>query len=163
MKFQNSTSLVITLLIVLVISGITIYFYNNALNELSAESCMHENGDCPHKKVVETQNMVILLLLFLNIVIVFGAIYLIFSKKEEALPLTERKIITNFDLEKIKDQNEKIVLGLVQNSDGSIFQSEIVKKTGFTKVKVSRILDRLEQRGLIERKRRGMTNLVVLK
>lgn len=36
-------------------------------------------------------------------------------------------------------------------------------KTGLTKVKVTRILDRLEGREIIERKRRGMTNVVILK
>ena len=45
----------------------------------------------------------------------------------------------------------------------TIFQSDLVEKTEFDKVKVSRILDKLEGRQLIERKRRGMTNVVVLK
>jgi len=48
-------------------------------------------------------------------------------------------------------------------TEGSAYQSDLVKATGFSKVKVTRILDRLEQKGLVERKRRGMTNLVVVK
>jgi uncharacterized membrane protein len=59
-------------------------------------------------------------------------------------------------------QEEKQVLGLVQES-GTIFQADIIEKTGFGKAKVSRILDRLENNGFLERKRRGMTNVVVLK
>jgi len=44
-----------------------------------------------------------------------------------------------------------------------MFQSELVDENGYTKVKVTRILDKLEGRGLIERRRRGMTNVVILK
>ena len=39
---------------------------------------------------------------------------------------------------------------------------EFIDRT-MTKVKVTRILDKLEGRGLVERKRRGMTNVVMLK
>jgi len=38
-----------------------------------------------------------------------------------------------------------------------------VEETGFTKVKITRILDSLEGNGLIERKRRGMTNIIILR
>ena len=37
------------------------------------------------------------------------------------------------------------------------------QKTNFGKAKMTRIIDRLEGRGFVERKRRGMTNVVVLK
>lgn len=52
---------------------------------------------------------------------------------------------------------------LVTEADGSIMQSDMVDKTSLTKVKVTRILDKLEGKGLLERRRRGMGNLVVLK
>lgn len=58
---------------------------------------------------------------------------------------------------------EKEVYELVTDADGSIMQSDIVEKTSLTKVKVTRILDKLEGKGLVERRRRGMGNLVVLK
>jgi uncharacterized membrane protein len=61
------------------------------------------------------------------------------------------------------NKDEKNVLEKIIESEGTIFQSELVNKTRFPKVKVTRILDRLEGKGLIERKRRGMTNVVVLK
>jgi len=48
-------------------------------------------------------------------------------------------------------------------AEGTIFQSDLIRKTGFSKVKVSRILDRLEMGGLVERRRRGMANVIVLK
>ncbi len=47
--------------------------------------------------------------------------------------------------------------------EGSIYQSVLVSETTFSKVKVTRILDKLEGKHLIERKRRGMTNIILLK
>ena len=44
-----------------------------------------------------------------------------------------------------------------------MFQADLIEKLNLGKVKVSRILDRLENKNLIERKRRGMNNLIVLK
>ncbi len=72
--------------------------------------------------------------------------------------LKERKRI---DMSKLSADERKVMQMLVEN--GSMYQGNIVKLTGFTKVKVSRILDRLEEKGLVERKRRGMANMVVLR
>ena len=65
--------------------------------------------------------------------------------------------------EAIKTLNgeEKAIYQIITDSGGVIFQSELVEKSGLPKVKVSRLLDRLEGKGLVERKRRGMSNAVV--
>ncbi|HEX9913818.1 MAG TPA: MarR family transcriptional regulator [Candidatus Bathyarchaeia archaeon] len=65
-------------------------------------------------------------------------------------------------LEGITDQDERVVLGLVVESGGSTFQSDLVERSGFSKGKVSLVLDRLEARGIIQRKRSGMTNLITV-
>ncbi len=59
--------------------------------------------------------------------------------------------------------DEKAVFGKLIEAGGVMFQSELVEQTGFPKAKVSRVLDRMEAGGLLERKRRGMTNAVILK
>ncbi|MFC2163050.1 helix-turn-helix transcriptional regulator [Candidatus Altiarchaeota archaeon] len=59
--------------------------------------------------------------------------------------------------------DEKLVYGLIMDSGGSLFQAEIVEKTDLSKVKVTRVLDSLESRQLLERRRRGLTNVIVLK
>ena len=61
------------------------------------------------------------------------------------------------------NSEEKKVMETIIHAEGSIFQSELAEKTGFDKVKITRILDKLEGRQIIERKRRGMTNVVILK
>ena len=67
------------------------------------------------------------------------------------------------DVEAKLEGDDKAVYDLVKADNGMLFQSALIEKTGFTKVKVSRVLDSLEMKGLVERKRRGMTNIVVLK
>jgi uncharacterized membrane protein len=66
------------------------------------------------------------------------------------------------ELQKLEG-DEKIVFGAIIEENGMIFQSKLIQKTNMTKVKISRILDSLEDKQLVERKRRGMTNVVVLK
>jgi len=51
----------------------------------------------------------------------------------------------------------------IMNAGGMIFQNALVEKLGMSKVQVTRILDKLEGKGLVERRRRGMTNVVILK
>ena len=58
---------------------------------------------------------------------------------------------------------ENIILKKLIESDGTIFQSTFVEELDFSKVKVTRLLDKLEGKGVLERKRRGMTNVVILK
>ncbi len=60
-------------------------------------------------------------------------------------------------------KHEKLVLERIMESKGTIFQPELVGKTELSEVEVTRIPDKLEGRELVERKRRGMTNVVILK
>ena len=58
---------------------------------------------------------------------------------------------------------EKKIFEAIIDSGGSMLQSDLVSKTNLNKVKVTRTLDRLEGRNLIERRRRGMSNVVILR
>jgi len=108
------------------------------------------------------------------IFIVAIGVYLVFFGKEEKIvtkfkmfkPQVKTKKISKENYQKIMgslDREEKLVFGKIIDAQGTIFQSDLANKTKFNKVKVTRILDRLEGKGLIERKRRGMTNVVILK
>lgn len=59
-------------------------------------------------------------------------------------------------------RNEREIYEHVLEEDGVIEQREIVDRTDISKATVSRTLDRLESKQLVERKRRGMGNVVVL-
>ena len=61
------------------------------------------------------------------------------------------------------DEEERVIVEKIKEKEGSIYQSDLIKETSFSKVKMTRILDKLESKGIVEKKRRGMTNIVVLK
>jgi len=61
------------------------------------------------------------------------------------------------------DSEEKAVYDALKGGSGSAYQSDLIKTTGYSKVKMTRVLDKMESKGIIERKRRGMTNIVVVK
>ena len=66
-------------------------------------------------------------------------------------------------LEKITNPDEKRIVSLIIDEGGTIFQSQLVDRSGYSKSKVSLILDRLEAKRILERKRHGMSNAIVLK
>ncbi len=81
---------------------------------------------------------------------------------EHALAKEHQNVEKEIDLSGFSDE-EKRIYELLKLNHGSIYQSDLIKETGLTKVRISRLLDRLEGKGIIDRKRRGMTNIVVLK
>lgn len=92
---------------------------------------------------------------------IFGlGAYLIFIPKIN--PEALKKEFKQIDPSRL-DEEERKIYELIKNKGGSIYQTDLIKETNFTKVKVSRLLDRLEAKDILERKRRGMTNIVVLK
>ena len=97
-------------------------------------------------------------------ILIIISLFLIFSKPGEKIivrKIKEKKIQKEVDLSSFRPE-EKQVYNIIKEQ-GAIFQADLIEKTEFGKAKMSRIIDRLEGKGLVERKRRGMTNVVVLK
>tara|TARA_Y100000310_G_scaffold336177_1_gene420039 strand:- start:326 stop:601 length:276 start_codon:yes stop_codon:yes gene_type:complete len=89
---------------------------------------------------------------------------LLFSKPEKEVvikKIKERKRKRKIELSMLKPEERK-VMNLIMK-EKTIFQADVSEKTKFSKVKITRILDRLESKYYIERERRGMTNIVILK
>ncbi len=63
---------------------------------------------------------------------------------------------------RLLDGDERRLMRVILESSGDILQRDLVAATAFSDAKVSRLLDRLEERGLVVRERRGMTNRVRL-
>lgn len=92
---------------------------------------------------------------------------------EHSAPSTQQSTQTSNELLQARRQewkttaeqlanNEELVYETVLDADGVLPQSEIVNRTDLSKATVSRTLDSLEARDLVERKRRGMGNVVML-
>lgn len=63
---------------------------------------------------------------------------------------------------RLLDEDEQRVYDLVVARSGDVPQGDLVPLSGFSKAKLSRVLDRLERKGLLLRLRRGMGNRVVV-
>ena len=150
--------------------GFIIFSFNRTMSAIISTSCS-EGPSCVMWGGLKFQTNVSIAI---TVFIVIVGLYLIFFGKEERIVTKIKKIKEQIEPKNLSKRNyQKIIEGLgedeklifenILNSEGTIFQSEIVEKTQFNKVKVTRVLDRLEGKGLIERKRRGMTNIIILK
>ena len=64
---------------------------------------------------------------------------------------------------KILPGEERKVVKILLDNNNSIEQNKLVVLSGFTKVRISRILQKLAEREVVEKKNMGNTNLVVLR
>lgn len=114
---------------------------------------------CPHARGIPLQSYAG----FSTALILAGVgVFIILSGGKYQEEITEKEKKLEKTISTLKG-DEKKTFKTIKESGGAIFQSELVEKTGFSKVKVTRVLDKLEGKGLIERRRRGMSNLVLFK
>jgi len=142
-----------------VVIGFIIYIFNKALKNIAGETCTH-GPSCGMYETIAVQTWISVGITALILVI---GLFLIFAKEEE------RTIIKKIKEKKKKldlsglDNKEKEVIKILQDENGTVFQADLMEKLGVGKVGITRLLDKLEAKQLIERKRRGMNNVVVLK
>ncbi len=63
---------------------------------------------------------------------------------------------------RLLDGDERRLMRAIVQARGNVLQRDLVAATAFSDAKVSRLLDRLEGRGLVVRERQGMANRVRL-
>ena len=165
MKKMTATNYIGLILIAMSIALFFIMynFSNEMLQLIDSEhsgSCSTYEG-CPHIAVL---NQAYIGYGLSAIIFVIGVFLLFYGGKPAANEAggsgSKKKWEENI---KTLTGDEKKVYETIMAANGVIFQSELVEKSGFPKAKVSRILDRLEASGLVERKRRGMSNAIELK
>lgn len=158
------------IIIIATLIGFMVFMFNRALTKIVSTTCTHGSA-CPMWGTISFQTNVSLGIMVFIIVI---GLYLIFFGREEKIITKIEMVKPQVEIRDIKKENYEDVLKTLGDDErsifekiieekGTIFQSTLVEKTGLNKVKITRILDILEGKGLVERKRRGMTNVVVLK
>ena len=164
MENKNVGYMILGIAVLLIV---IIFLYNNALKEIIVGSCGIEHAvSCPMTQSVNQQTYLALGIVGLLIVI---AIILIFSKPYERIVIQEKKVRVEVPEKKKKidtsslNKDEKKVIELLQEENGTMFQAELMEKIEIGKVGMTRLLDKLEAKQFIERKRRGMNNVVVLR
>ena len=159
MKNRNVGYLIVGISIVI---AIIVWIFNTALKSIASLSCTMGPA-CTMYDTIAVQTWISLAIAGLILVI---GLFLIFAKESEKVILKTKtireKIKKKINLDGL-DKDEKQVIKILQQENGAIFQRTLMEKLESGKVKITRLLDKLEAKQLIERKRRGMNNVVVLK
>jgi uncharacterized membrane protein len=143
---------------------VIVFLFQSTLNEIISSTCTAEEHSisCPMTEGVNQQTYLSLGIVGLLMIV---GIVLIFSKPAERVivkKVKERVKKRQLNLEGL-DSDERKVVNLLQEEHGGMFQATLKEKLDVGKVKLTRLLDKLEAKQLIERKRRGMNNIVVLR
>ena len=95
--------------------------------------------------------------------------YLLFSdfiETRRTLPAVGKIDTSELDAKfalRILDGDKRKVFSEIVEAGGEILQKDLPIQTGFSKAKITRILDYLEVKGLIIRKSYGMTNKIIIR
>ena len=131
--------------------------------EAVRSSCFIQHGDVTSCEMYDSVNYQKYLALGIVGILLVISFVLIFSKPKEKI------VVKKFKEKKQKlnlsglDNKEREVIKILEKENGTLFQADLMEKLGIGKVGITRLLDKLEAKQLIERKRRGMNNVVVLR
>src|SRR3989338_2307200 len=126
--------------------GIIIAIFNFGVTKIIGATCSHG----PSCSMYDTLRIQTWISIAIALVVLIIGIFFIFAKESEKVIVKTIKA-------------EKEVVKIIQAENGAIFQSTLMEKLNIGKVGMTRMLDTLEAKQIIERKRRGMNNIVVLK
>jgi len=160
MKNKNVGFLIVGISIMI---GVIILLFNFGLKNVIDQTCEH-GKECVMYDTITLQTN--LSLAIAGLILVIG-LFLIFSKENE-------KIVEKIVVRKVKEKKKKIdvsgldsvekdVVKILERENGAFFQKSLMDELGVGKVKMTRMMDKLEAKQIIERKRRGMNNIIVLK
>lgn len=158
MENRNVGLLIVGIAIVM---AIMVFIFSSALQDIIGATCSH-GPTCEMNDTLRMQTGISISLVVLVLIIGF---VIMFSKPTERVIVQKVKVKEKkkkLDLSGL-DKNEKEVVFILRSENGTIFQADLMEKLEIGKVGITRLLDKLEAKGLIERKRRGMNNVVVLK
>jgi uncharacterized membrane protein len=146
-----------------IVMMVIVIIFNSALNNLVGITCSH-GSECTMYNTIQTQTG--LSLAIVAIVLIIGLFIMVSKPKVE---IKEKIIIKNIKEKKKKlnlnglEKKEKQVIELLLKEGKAMFQADLMEKLEIGRVGMTRLLDKLEAKQFIERKRRGMNNIVVLK
>lgn len=160
-KHVGYTIIGISLVVIFIIIS-----YDKALVDIVNTSCSH-GTTCPMNAVIDTQRIISIAIA--TLLLVGGLAMIFFVKEKEVVKEIVREKVEYKEGKKPKkkedlklNKDEEKIYDLLVAKENSMYQSDLVKETKLTKVKITRILDKMEAKKIIKRQRRGMTNIVFL-
>lgn len=160
MENKNVSLIIIGIAVVMII---IVLIFNAGLKNIVEDTCSH-GASCTMYDTIKTQTGVSLaivgVIVIIGLVIMFTKPKIEFQEKVVIKKIKERK--KKLDLTGL-EKEERRVIDLLIKENKAMFQADLMEKLEIGKVKTTRLLDKLEAKQLIERKRRGMNNLIVLR
>jgi len=138
---------------------VIVLIFNFTLKDIVGETCSH-GSSCTMYDTISVQTWISLSII--AIILIIGFIIMFTKPREKIVIKTIKEKKRKKDYSSL-DKDEKKVINLLLNEGNAIFQASLMEKLEIGKVKTTRLLDKLEAKQLIERKRRGMNNIIVLK
>ena len=142
-----------------VVMTIIVLLFNSVLKDAIGLTCSH-GPSCGMYTSANIQTWISLSIV--AIIFIIGLVIMFSKPKEKIIIKKIKEKKKKLDLSGL-NKNEKEVIKILQEENGAIFQKTLMEKIGVGKVGMTRLLDKLESKQIIERKRRGMNNIVVLK
>jgi len=139
--------------------AIIVFLFSSVLKQNLGLTCSH-GPSCEMYTNLNVQTWISYSIV--AVIFILGLVIMFNKPKEKVIIKNIREKKKKLDLSGL-DKNERKVIELLQNENGTIFQATLMEKLGIGKVGITRLLDKLEAKQFIERKRRGMNNVVVLK
>ena len=124
-----------------------IWRFDQSYNEPLSFQVFYEPGIIPGE-VFGTPPLRVLVLLS---IMVGGGILLVFLKRKKK----DKEVVLS-----VLDEFEKKVISSIETAGGEVNQKKIVSDTNLSKAKVSKVIKRLAERGLVEIEGRGRTNII---
>lgn len=142
-----------------VVMAIIVLLFNSVLKDAIGLTCSH-GPTCEMYTNVNIQTWISLSIV--AVILIIGFVIMYTKPKERIIikKIQEKKKKLNL---KGLDKKEKELVEILQKENGAMFQKTLMEKLEIGKVGMTRLLDKLEAKQIIERKRRGMNNIVVLR
>jgi len=120
------------------------------------EECSLTQG-CPHEEELDFLQSALPIMLSLALLVGAGTYYLMSEKidsKQESLKKSADIVLA------FLNPDEKKLVNLLLENHGKILQAEVTRLPGMTKVKSHRVVQRLIDRGVIQKDTLGKTNVL---
>lgn len=142
-----------------VVMGIIVWIFNIGLKDIVGQTCTH-GPTCSMYSTISIQTWISMAII--GIILTIGIVIMLSKPKEKVVVKTIKEKKKKKDYSGL-DKKEKEIVDLIIKEGNAMFQADLMEKLNIGKVGVTRLLDKLEAKQIIERKRRGMNNIVVLK
>jgi len=139
--------------------AIIVLIFNLSLKNIVSQTCGH-GSSCSMYDTLSSQMWMSLGIVI--IILIIGLTIMLTKPKEKIIIKKIKEKKKKLNLEGL-DKDEKKVINLLLQEGKAMFQADLMEKLEIGRVKTTRLLDKLEAKQFIERKRRGMNNIVVLK